>query len=151
MVRLIVGFLALCSKQQWGPSLLRNPSQRDPQCTPAIWHASQSQSQGTSYLRAIIRVLMCVKQSFDGTAFTCGFHVEKGCRSQYFDKTGLWRNALLVNQTFWFLQVRNDVTCFSNGCCNVVGRLVETALWPLSFAWKVLGGIVSPTKTQGSP
>jgi hypothetical protein len=59
---------------------------------------------------------------------------------------GLWRNALLVNQKkIWFL------TCFSNGCCNVVGGLVETALWPLSFAWKVLGGKVSPKKTQGSP
>ncbi len=41
---------ALCSKQQCGPSLLRNPSRWDPQRTPAIWHASQSQSQGTSYL-----------------------------------------------------------------------------------------------------
>jgi hypothetical protein len=30
--------------------LTTNPSQRDPQCTPSIWHASQSQYQGTSYL-----------------------------------------------------------------------------------------------------
>ncbi len=47
-------FLALCSRQQYGPSSLWNPSQQDPQCTPAIWHASQSQSQGTSYLQATV-------------------------------------------------------------------------------------------------
>jgi hypothetical protein len=47
--------------------------------------------------------------------------------------------------------VHDDVTCFSNGCCNIVGCLVGTALWLLSFAWKVLGGRVSPKKTQGSP
>ncbi len=45
-----------------------------------------------------IRVLMCVKESFEGTAFTCGFLMEKGHRSEYYDETGLWRNALLVNQ-----------------------------------------------------
>ncbi len=45
----------------------------------------------------------------------------------------------------------DDITCFSNGCCDIVGHLVETALWPLSFAWKVLGGRVSPKKMQGSP
>ncbi len=43
-------FLALCSRQQCGTSLLQNPLQRDPQRTPAIWHASQSQSQRMSYL-----------------------------------------------------------------------------------------------------
>ncbi len=43
-------FLALCSKQQCGPSSLQNPLQRDLQRTPAIWHVSQSQSQRTSYL-----------------------------------------------------------------------------------------------------
>ncbi len=43
-------FLALCSKQQCRPSLLRNPLQWDLQRTPAMWHASQSQSQRTSYL-----------------------------------------------------------------------------------------------------
>ncbi len=43
-------FLALCSRRQCAPSTLRNPLQRDPQHTPAIWHASQSQSQRTSYL-----------------------------------------------------------------------------------------------------
>ncbi len=40
--------------------------------------------------------------------------------------------------------MRDGITCFSNGCCNIVGRLVETALWPWSFVWKVLGGRVSP-------
>ncbi len=51
----------------------------------------------------------------------------------------------LVNQEkFWSLKVRDDITCFSNGCCDVVGGLVETALWPWSFAWKVLVGRVSP-------
>ncbi len=61
------------------------------------------------------------------------------------DLDGSRRNASLVNQEkFWSLKVRDDVTCFSNGCCNVVGGLVETALWPLSFAWKVLVGRVSP-------
>jgi hypothetical protein len=50
----------------------------------------------------------------------------------------------------WFLSVRNDITCFSNGCCNVVGHLVETAVQPLSFAWKVLGGRVSP-RCKGHP
>jgi hypothetical protein len=45
-------FLALCSRQQCGPSSLQNPSQRDTQRTPAMWHASQSQSQRTSYLQA---------------------------------------------------------------------------------------------------
>ncbi len=47
--------------------------------------------------------------------------------------------------------MRNDVTCFSNRCCNVVGRLIETALWPLDFFLEVLVGRVSPKKTQGSP
>jgi hypothetical protein len=32
------------------PSLLQNPLQRDPHCTPAIWYASQSQSRGMPYL-----------------------------------------------------------------------------------------------------
>ncbi len=40
----------------------------------------------------------CVKQSFFGTAFACGFLVEKGRRSQFFNETGLLRNVLLVNQ-----------------------------------------------------
>jgi hypothetical protein len=40
----------------------------------------------------------CVKYSFYGTAFACGFLVEKGCRSLQFDKTGLLRNELLMNQ-----------------------------------------------------
>jgi hypothetical protein len=55
--------------------------------------------------------LSCVLQGsqvrkvvLDGTAFACGFLVEKGRKSQYFDDTGLWRNALLVNQkNIWFL------------------------------------------------
>jgi hypothetical protein len=34
----------------------------------------------------------------DGTALACGFLVEQGRRSQYWNETGLWRNALLVNQ-----------------------------------------------------
>ncbi len=46
--------------------------------------------------------------------------------------------------------MRDDVTCFSNGCCDVVAQLVETALRPLSFAWNVLVGRVSLKKTQGS-
>ncbi len=45
-------FLMLRSMRQCGPSSLKNPSQRDPQRTPAIWHASQSQSRRTSYLQA---------------------------------------------------------------------------------------------------
>ncbi len=40
---------------------------------------------------------MCIEQSIDGIALTCGFLVEKRRRSQYSNKTGLWRNALLVN------------------------------------------------------
>ncbi len=47
--------------------------------------------------------------------------------------------------------MRNDITCFSNGCCDVVGSLVETALWPLSFSREVLGGRISPMLMQGSP
>ena len=47
--------------------------------------------------------------------------------------------------------MRDDVTCFSNGCCDVVGRLVETAIQPLSFSLEVLIGRVSPKKMQGSP
>ncbi len=47
--------------------------------------------------------------------------------------------------------MRDDVTCFSNGCCNIVGHLVETAIQPLSFSLKVLVGRVSSKKTQGSP
>ncbi len=35
--------------------LATKPLQRDPQRTPAIWHASQSQSRETSYLQATIR------------------------------------------------------------------------------------------------
>jgi hypothetical protein len=35
-------------------SMLQKHLQRDPQCTPAIWHASQSQSQGTSYLQSVV-------------------------------------------------------------------------------------------------
>ncbi len=103
------------------------------------------------------------KWSFDGTAFASGFLKNKGRRSQYWNETGLWRNALLVNQkkngsckcvcgeSRVERSSGNDVTCFSNRCCNVVGHLIETALWPLSFVWKVLGGRVSPKKTQGSP
>jgi hypothetical protein len=41
---------------------------------------------------------MCVKMSFDGTAFACGFLVDKGSMSQHFNKMGLLRTALLVNQ-----------------------------------------------------
>ena len=44
------------------------------------------------------RVLGCIKKSFLGTAFACGFLVERGRMSQYFNETGLLRNALLVNQ-----------------------------------------------------
>jgi hypothetical protein len=40
-------------------------------------------------------LLRCVKKSFLGTAFACNFLVEKGQRSQYFNKTGLLRNASL--------------------------------------------------------
>ncbi len=40
--------------------------------------------------------------------------------------------------------MHDDVTCLPNGCCNVVGRLIETLLWPWSFTWKVFGGKVSP-------
>ncbi len=59
------------------------------------------------------------------------------------DLNGSRRNASLVNQEkFWSLKVRDDVTCFSNGCCDVVGGLVETALLPWSFASKVLVGRV---------
>jgi hypothetical protein len=44
---------------------------------------------------------------------------------------------------------RNDVTCFSNGCCYV-GSLIEIALWPLSFLLEFLGGKVSP-RCMGHP
>ncbi len=47
-------------------------------------------------------------------------------------------------EKFWSLKVRDDVTCFSRGGCDVVGGLVETALQPWSFAWKVLVSRVSP-------
>jgi hypothetical protein len=47
-------------------------------------------------------------------------------------------------EKYWSLNVHDDVTCFSNGCYDVVGGLVETALQPWSFAWKVLVGRVSP-------
>ena len=89
-------FLKLSSRRQCGSSLLQNPQQQDPQCTPAIWHVSQSQSQRTSYLQATTSTtapkccgcdarqlglitqcaflaffwVRCAKQSFDGTAFT---------------------------------------------------------------------------------
>jgi hypothetical protein len=43
-------------------------------------------------------LLRCVKKSFFGTAFACDFLIEKGYRSQYYNKTGLLRNASLVNQ-----------------------------------------------------
>ena len=38
------------------------------------------------------------KYSFDGTDFESGFLENKKRRSQYWNKMGLWRNALLVNQ-----------------------------------------------------
>jgi hypothetical protein len=77
---------------------------------------------------------MCIETSIDGTAVACGFLKKKGCRSQYRIETGVWRNASLVNQEkFWSLKVRDDVTCFSNGCCNVLGHLVETALQALEL------------------
>jgi hypothetical protein len=61
------------------------------------------------------------------------------------DLDGSRRNASLMNQEkFWSLKVRDDVTCFSHGCCNVVGGLVKTALRPWSFMWKILVGRVSP-------
>ncbi len=47
--------------------------------------------------------------------------------------------------------MHDDVTCFFNGCCNVVGCLVETAIQPLSFSLEILVGRVSPKKMQGSP
>jgi hypothetical protein len=43
-------------------------------------------------------LLSCIKKSFLGTAFACDFLVEKGFRSQYFNKMGLLRNASLVNK-----------------------------------------------------
>ncbi len=43
-------------------------------------------------------LLECVKKSFLGTAFACDFLIEKGQRSQYFNKTGLLRNASIVKQ-----------------------------------------------------
>jgi hypothetical protein len=49
-------------------------------------------------------LLRCIKKSFLGTAFACDFLIEKECRSQYFNKTGLLRNTSLVNQkNFWLL------------------------------------------------
>ncbi len=74
---------------------------------------------------------------------------------------GLLRNALLVNQkkssscrcVCRKLHVErsscNDITCFSNGCCNVV-CLVETAHRLLSFLLEVHGGRVSP-RCKGHP
>jgi hypothetical protein len=38
-------------------------------------------------------LLRCIKKSFLGTAFACDFLIEKGRRSQYFNKTGLLRNS----------------------------------------------------------
>ncbi len=91
-------FLMLCIKQQCGPSLLRKPSQWDPPCTPAIWHASQSKSRGTSHLQATIRV-SCAQSS---PLMVLLLHVaslnKKGRRSQLWIETGLLRNALLVNK-----------------------------------------------------
>jgi hypothetical protein len=47
---------------------------------------------------------MCIKWSFDGTAFASGFLVDTACRSQYFNETDLLRTTLLVNQKkVWFL------------------------------------------------
>jgi hypothetical protein len=43
-------------------------------------------------------LLRCVKKSLLGTAFACDLLVEKGHRSQYYNETGLLRNASLVNQ-----------------------------------------------------
>jgi hypothetical protein len=75
--------------------------------------------------------------------------------SHCLNKMSLLRNALLVNQKksdscrciCKKLRVGQnscgDITCFSNGCCNL-GSLIETALQPLSFLLEVLGGRVSP-------
>ncbi len=104
-----------------------------------------------------------VKKYFHGTTFTCGFLVEKkGRRSQYFNKTGLLRNVLLVNQkksgscrcVCRKLRIEwsscNCVTCFLNGCCDV-GSLVETALRPLNFLLEVLGGGSVSPRCKGHP
>jgi hypothetical protein len=84
-----------------------------------------------------------------------------GRRSQYFNKTGLVKNGLLMNQknsgscrcVCRKLHVERSscdgITCFSNGCCNV-GNLVETTLPPLSFLLEVLGGRVS-SRCKGHP
>jgi hypothetical protein len=58
---------------------------------------SQGQLLSVS-LSCVLQGSQVRKVFFDGTAFACDFLVEKGCRSQYFDETGLWRNALLVNK-----------------------------------------------------
>jgi hypothetical protein len=81
--------------------------------------------------------------------------------SQYINKTGLLRNSLLVNQnnsgscrcicrkSRVGQNSCNDITCFSNGCCDI-GSLIETALWPMSFLLEVLEGRVSPRR-KGHP
>jgi hypothetical protein len=43
-------------------------------------------------------LLLVHKVVLYGTAFACGFLVEKGCRSQYFNEMGLLQNTFLVNQ-----------------------------------------------------
>ncbi len=77
--------------------------------------------------------------------------MEKRRGSQYYNERGLWRNGLLVNKKKLVIVGARWRHLFFNGCCNVVGHLVETAIRPLSFSLEVLVGRVSPKKTQGSP
>jgi hypothetical protein len=79
-----------------------------------------------------------------------------------FNKMGLLRKPLLVNQknsgscrcarrkSHVERSSCNDVTCFSNGCCNI-GSLVETALWPLSFLLEFLEAEFLLCRRKGHP
>jgi hypothetical protein len=124
-------------------------------CTMDLTHNSWGPITQRPFL-VFFRV-RCIKYSFHGTALACGFLIEKGCRGLQFNKTALLRTALLMNQNnsgscrcVWRKSrigqhSGNDVTSFSNRCCNI-GSLLETALWPLSFLLEVLGGRVSPRR-----
>ncbi len=88
----------------------------------------------------------CVKESFYGTAFNMWLPCRKrdvgantSTRRVSWENRYSWtkKNSGSCRWVCWKTHVgqssHDDVTVFSNRCCNV-GGLVETAVWPLSFS-----------------